>query len=111
MAVVDSFHSIITNIMTETLEEDMLDMLLDPFTTSTPTTPEYRNYEDVQVQVLNTEVSRINGLRQRFLNFLLYHPFWDFLKFGYDRQKVIIDKIIKNIFFIDNRFRGYAGYN
>lgn len=57
-------RELLENIMTGTLEEDMLNMLLDPLTTSTPTTPEYRNDEDVQV--LNTEVSRINGIRQWF---------------------------------------------
>jgi len=49
-------RQLLENIITGTLEEfNMLDMLLDPVTTSTPTTPEYQNDEDVQV--LNTEVS------------------------------------------------------
>jgi len=69
-------RELLENILTGTLEEDMLDMLLDPLTTSTPTTPEYRN--DEHVQVLNTEVSRINGIKQRFPNILLYDPFWEF---------------------------------
>jgi len=36
-------------------------MLFDPSTKSTPTTPEYRNDEDVEV--LNSEVSRIKSIR------------------------------------------------
>ncbi|CAI6369221.1 unnamed protein product [Macrosiphum euphorbiae] len=51
--------------MTGTLEEDMLDMLLDPLTTSTPTTPEYRNDEDIEVQVLNTETIDLEGTQKK----------------------------------------------
>lgn len=54
-------RELLENIMTGTLEEDMLDMLFDPSTTpttiSTHTTLEYRNDEDVEV--LNIEVSKI----------------------------------------------------
>ena len=57
--------------MTET-KEDMLDMVFDPsITISTPTTPEYRNDEDVEL--LNTQVSKIKNIRDCIFLFI-YKP-------------------------------------
>ncbi|XP_060856316.1 uncharacterized protein LOC132934053 [Metopolophium dirhodum] len=59
-------RELLDNIMTGTLEEDMLDMLFDPSTTpttiSTHTIPEYRNDEDVEV--LNIETNDLEGTHE-----------------------------------------------
>jgi len=67
-------RQLLENIMTGTLEEDMLNMLLDPVTTSTPTTLEYQNDEDVQV--LNTEVSNNSKI-------FYMHNIYSFFKLSY----------------------------
>ncbi|XP_016658418.1 uncharacterized protein LOC107883265 [Acyrthosiphon pisum] len=59
-------RELLDNIMTGTLEEDMMDMLFDPPTTiSTHTIPEYRN--DEVAEVLNIETNDLEDTHEELL--------------------------------------------